>query len=180
VREGDVIDLGLGDKVAIVTGGSGGLKQKGAALPVRTDVSDESSVAALFEQVVSTFGRGDILVNNAGVNPIMVTPFPQIVCTQALFNVIGKERYEKVPDQVIRYALGLFGRPIAPIDPEVKARILASSRAKEIAAEPLPPSLAELRKKIGQNLSDDEFLLRATMPADQVDAMRAAPAPSGR
>ncbi len=31
--------------------------------------------------------------------PIMVTPFPQIVCTQALFNVIGAERYANVPDQ---------------------------------------------------------------------------------
>ena len=27
--------------------------------------------------------------------PIMVTPFPQIVCTQAMFNVIGKERYAR-------------------------------------------------------------------------------------
>jgi len=37
--------------------------------------------------------------------PIMVTPFPQMVCSQALFNVLG-ERYENVSDQVIRYALG--------------------------------------------------------------------------
>jgi len=112
--------------------------------------------------------------------PIMVTPFPQIVCTQALFNVIGKERYEQIPDQVIRYVLGLFGRPIAPIDPNVKDRILASPRAREIMAEPPAPSLAELRRKVGSHLSDDEFLLRATMPSDQVDAMLAAPQPSGR
>jgi oxaloacetate decarboxylase (Na+ extruding) subunit alpha len=112
--------------------------------------------------------------------PIMVTPFPQIVCTQALFNVIGKERYEQVPDQVIRYVLGLFGRSIARIDPDIKDRILATRRAREIMAEPPPPSLAELRRKIGPHLSDDEFLLRATMPADQVDAMLAAPQPSYR
>lgn len=112
--------------------------------------------------------------------PIMVTPFPQIVCTQALFNVIGRERYEKVPDQLIRYVLGTFGRPIAPVDAEVKDRILAGPRAREIMAEPPPPSLAELRRKIGQNLSDDEFLLRATMPADQVDAMIGAPPPAAR
>jgi oxaloacetate decarboxylase alpha subunit len=34
--------------------------------------------------------------------------------------------------------------------------------------------LNELRRRIGQGLSDEEFLLRATMPAGQVDAMVAA------
>src|SRR5207244_12285332 len=32
----------------------------------------------------------------------------------------------------------------------------------------------ELRARLGRELSDEEFLLRATMPATQVDAMRAA------
>jgi oxaloacetate decarboxylase (Na+ extruding) subunit alpha len=109
--------------------------------------------------------------------PIMVTPFPQIVCTQAMFNVVGTERYGKVPDQVIRYVLGTFGRPIAPVDENVRDRVLNSPRAREIMAEPPPPSLSELRRRIGAHLSDDEFLLRATMPADQVDAMAAAPLP---
>jgi oxaloacetate decarboxylase alpha subunit len=34
--------------------------------------------------------------------------------------------------------------------------------------------LSELRRRVGENLSDEEFLLRATMPAGQVDAMKAA------
>ena len=105
--------------------------------------------------------------------PIMVTPFPQIVCTQALFNVIGKHRYENVPDQVIRYVLGRFGHPTAPIEPEVEQRILARARAQELKAEPEAPPLEELRRRIGATLSDEEFLLRAVMPGDQVDAMLA-------
>jgi oxaloacetate decarboxylase (Na+ extruding) subunit alpha len=110
--------------------------------------------------------------------PIMVTPFPQIVCTQALLNVIGKERYANVPDQVIRFVLGRFGRPTAPVDPNVMQRILERPRAREVMAEPPPPSLAELRRKFDAGMSDEEFLLRAVMPADQVDAMLAAgPAP---
>ncbi len=36
------------------------------------------------------------------------------------------------------------------------------------------PPLHELRQRIGPELSDEEFLLRATMPAGQVDAMKAA------
>ena len=106
--------------------------------------------------------------------PIMVTPFPQIVCTQALFNVIGGERYGQVPDQVIRYALGKFGRPTSPIDPEIEAVVMDRPRAKEIAAEPDFPDYGELRKRFGEKMNDEEFLLRAVMPEDQVDAMLAA------
>jgi len=106
--------------------------------------------------------------------PIMVTPFPQIVCTQAMFNVIGKERYAQVPDQVIRYVLGRFGRPARPVDPDVMDKILSRPRAEEIRREPPPLSLKELRAKFSPSLSDEEFLLRATMPGDQIDAMIAA------
>jgi len=106
--------------------------------------------------------------------PIMVTPFPQMVCTQALYNVIGNERYDNVADQVIRYALGKFGRPSAPIDANVLDRILSRPKAKEINNEPEPLPPAEMRKQFKARISDEEFLLRATMPADQVDAMRAA------
>ena len=37
------------------------------------------------------------------------------------------------------------------------------------------PPVEELRRRIGARLSDEEFLLRATMPGGQVDAMLAAP-----
>ena len=106
--------------------------------------------------------------------PIMVTPFPQMVCSQALYNVIGAERYANVPDQVIRYVLGRFGRPTAPVRQNVADRILAQPRATELAAEPPPPSVAELRRMLPRGISDEELLLRATMPAEQVDAMVAA------
>jgi len=42
-----------------------------------------------------------------------------------------------------------------------------------VAAEPPPPSLSELRRRFGAAMPDEEFLLRAVMPADQVDAMLA-------
>lgn len=106
--------------------------------------------------------------------PIMVTPFPQMVCTQALYNVIGNERYDNVSDQVIRYVLGNFGRPTGTIVQNVKDRILSRPRAKELMHEPEPLSLPEMRKQFAPSISDEEFLLRATMPADQVDAMIAA------
>src|SRR5262249_1648066 len=74
----------------------------------------------------------------------------------------------------IRYAIGRFGKPNVPIDPKVMERIESLPRTRELRAEPPMASLDELRRRIGPDLSDEEFLLRATMPAGQVDAMRAA------
>src|SRR5699024_3676540 len=103
--------------------------------------------------------------------PIMVTPFAQMVCTQALYNVIATERYENVSDQVIRYVMGKFGRPAAPVEPNVKDRIVSRQRAKELKNElnTLPPT--ELRKQFRRGISDEELILRSIIPDEQVDAM---------
>ena len=98
--------------------------------------------------------------------------------TQAVMNVTGEERYAVIPDEIIRYAIGRFGRPNVPIEGNVMDKIMANPRTKELEAEPVMADLASLRKRIGRNLSDEEFLLRATMPANLVDAMQArGPAP---
>lgn len=106
--------------------------------------------------------------------PIVMTPFSQMLLTQAVMNITRKERYAIVSDEVIRYALGRFGKPNLPIAPEVMDRIDSLPRTRELRNEPDMLPVAELRKRIGLELSDEEFLLRATMPADQVDAMKAA------
>lgn len=110
--------------------------------------------------------------------PIVMTPFAQMILTLAVMNVTGRERYAVIPDEVIRYAVGRFGKPNIPIDPQVMDRIMAMPRTKEILAEPPMPEVAELRRRLGARLSDEELLLRATMPANLIDAMQAAgPAP---
>ncbi len=110
--------------------------------------------------------------------PIMVTPFSQVVATQALLNVIDGEPYKTIPDEVIRYVIGRFGAPTMPLNPSLEDRVRSLSQAKELENEPVMASLDELRAKIGKGYSDEEFLLRAVMPAEQVDAMVAAgPAP---
>jgi oxaloacetate decarboxylase (Na+ extruding) subunit alpha len=111
--------------------------------------------------------------------PIVMTPFAQMLITQAVMNVTGRERYAVVPDEIIRYALGRFGRPNVPIAPAVMERIESMPRTRELRAEASMADLPELRKRIGINLPDEEFLLRATMPGALVDAMRGAgPAPT--
>src|SRR3954454_15471482 len=99
----------------------------------------------------------------------MVTPFSQFVATQAVMNVMGGERYATIPDDVIVYFLGHFGSPPAPPDPDVADRVLSSSHAAELRKlEPL--SLDGARERFGAGISDEELLLRLTMPAEQVDA----------
>jgi oxaloacetate decarboxylase alpha subunit len=135
---------------------------------------EESRVSHLEAAVMEELGR----VRRELGWPIVMTPFSQMLLIQAVMNVTGKKRYATIPDEVIRYALGRFGRPTAPIAPEVMDRIDSLPRTRELREEPEMPSLAELRRRIGSALSDEEFLLRATMPEGQVDAMKAAgPAP---
>src|SRR5258706_651823 len=56
--------------------------------------------------------------------PIMVTPFSQFVGTQAVFNVVNGERYKIVSDEVKKYALGYYGKLLAPVEPNVLDRII--------------------------------------------------------
>lgn len=128
----------------------------------------ESRLSHMERAVIEEIGR----VREELGWPIVMTPFSQIVLTQAVMNVTGKERYGVIPDEVIRYALGKFGRPNIPIAPEVMDRIDSLPRTRELRQEPGMPPLPELRKRIGPQLSDEDFLLRATMPATQVDAMK--------
>ncbi|NRF70630.1 SDR family oxidoreductase [Aquincola sp. S2] len=44
------------------------------AVAIRADVGDEASVAALFEQIKTRFGRLDLLFNNAGISLPVATP----------------------------------------------------------------------------------------------------------
>jgi len=118
--------------------------------------------------------------------PIMVTPFPQMVIGQALANLLASgqakttaeaRRYDTVPDQVIRYVLGTFGRPTAPVEPIVLAKIMDRPRARELAVEPEPLDIPALRRRFGARVSEEELLLRFGMPGEEVDAMLAAPPP---
>jgi oxaloacetate decarboxylase alpha subunit len=110
--------------------------------------------------------------------PIMVTPFAQFVGSQAAINVILGERYKEVTDQVIQYALGLWGTEGSyNMDAAIKAKILDRPRAREIEKIEHPePTLAEVRRQYGgAHLSDEELLLRFYAGPEFVDALKVAP-----
>ena len=99
----------------------------------------ESRVSHKEGEVIEELGR----VRKELGWPIVMTPFAQMLITQAVMNVTGKERYEVIPDEVIRYALGRFGRPNVPIAPEVMDRIESLPRTRELRKEPDMPPVRE-------------------------------------
>jgi oxaloacetate decarboxylase alpha subunit len=106
--------------------------------------------------------------------PIMVTPFAQLVGTQAVLNVIHGDRYSAVADAVKKYVLGYYGKLLARVDADVLDRIVERG-SDRIALEPRPPepAVASLRRKYPA-ASDEERLLRYCLAGNQVDNMRAA------
>jgi oxaloacetate decarboxylase alpha subunit len=109
--------------------------------------------------------------------PIVVTPVSQLMVQQAVMNVVDGERWRTVSDEILRYFHGHYAAAASPPDPDITDLLLSRPRAKELEhVEPL--SLDAARESFGARISDEELLLRATMPAQQVDAMLAAP-PAG-
>jgi oxaloacetate decarboxylase alpha subunit len=105
--------------------------------------------------------------------PIIVTPVSQFIASQAAHNVIDGERWRSVSDETVRYFLGHYGEPPAPVDPQIADRVLARPQAAQLG-ELEPISLDGARERFGRRISEEELLLRLTMPGEQVDAMIAA------
>ena len=60
--------------------------------------------------------------------PPLVTPTSQLVGTQAVQNVLAGERYKNVGAEMKAYCRGEYGKTPAPIDPEVKGKILGDEQ----------------------------------------------------
>jgi oxaloacetate decarboxylase alpha subunit len=107
--------------------------------------------------------------------PIIVSPFAQFVMTQAVLNVMSKERYATVPDEVRKYVLGYYGEIAGPIDPNLFDRITRG--AEPTRARPgdlLDAGIPKVRRERGPFVSDDDLLLAAFYPQRECDALKAA------
>jgi len=123
----------------------------------------------LFDQVLEEVTR----VRAEMGYPIIVTPVSQFIASQAARNVIDSERWANVSDETIRFFLGHYGEPPAPVDPVIADSVLARPQAAKLRdLEPI--TLDGAREKFGHRISEEDLLLRLTMPAEQVDAMVAA------
>lgn len=112
--------------------------------------------------------------------PVMATPFSQIVGAQAMENVVSGKRYDRVPDEVIKYVLELYGKLDAPVDPEVMKRIQKLPQTKAFQGwkpEGYFKSVEELRAEIGPDLDDDDLLLTILIPGYNKAILGKRPAP---
>jgi oxaloacetate decarboxylase alpha subunit len=112
--------------------------------------------------------------------PIMVTPYSQFFGVQAAVNVMVGERYKEVTDEVLLYALGLWGDEEAEsIEPNLKDKLLQRPRAKELSKlKTSEMTLKEFREKFGGvGVSDDDAILRYFAGAEYVAAMKAVGPP---
>ncbi len=93
--------------------------------------------------------------------PPLVTPTSQLVGTQAVQNVLAGERYKNVGAEIKAYCRGEYGRTPAPIDPEIRAKILAGEEPiKGRYADSLPTDVYEkAAEKLGDTARCEEDVL---------------------
>jgi oxaloacetate decarboxylase (Na+ extruding) subunit alpha len=110
-------------------------------------------------------------------HPISATPFSQLVGIQSVLNIVTGDRWSVVPDEVVIYLKDEFGVPPAPVDENVRDRVLSSPNGLRYEGWTRPqPSLEEIRESYGgAGVSDEELLLRYMVPAEDVAAARANP-----
>jgi pyruvate carboxylase subunit B len=109
--------------------------------------------------------------------PPLVTPTSQIVGVQAVFNVLAG-RYKMISKEVKDYFFGLYGRPPAPVDPEIQKKALKGYERGDIPIdvrpgdilEPELPKAREALKGITEDLED--ILIYALYPMTGMEFLK--------
>jgi pyruvate/oxaloacetate carboxyltransferase/biotin carboxyl carrier protein len=99
--------------------------------------------------------------------PVMATPFSQIVGIQAMENILSGKRYERIPDEVVKYILGLYGKLNGPVDAKVMKRIEQLPRTEALRdwkPKGYDDSIEKIRSEMGPDLDDDDLLLTILIP----------------
>ena len=99
--------------------------------------------------------------------PPLVTPSSQIVGTQATLNVITGKRYMMIPNESKNVLKGMYGRSVAPFNPEVQKKAL--KKEEPVTCRPadlLPPEMDKLTAELGDKAkSVEDVLSYALFPA---------------
>jgi pyruvate carboxylase subunit B len=115
--------------------------------------------------------------------PPLVAPIRQMIATQAVYNMIGGDRYATVTQELKDYLQGLYGRPPVPADPELRRLVLGREEPITIRpADLLEPQVESARqqvRKLGYDPSDDTVLIHLMFPNLAPDYMR-GPQPDGK
>jgi pyruvate carboxylase subunit B len=100
--------------------------------------------------------------------PPLVAPIRQMIATQAVYNVIGGDRYATVTQELKDYLQGLYGRPPVPADPELRRLVLGREEPITIRpADLLEPQVEAARqqlRKMSFDATDDSVLIHLLFP----------------
>jgi oxaloacetate decarboxylase (Na+ extruding) subunit alpha len=88
--------------------------------------------------------------------PPLVTPTSQIIGTQAVLNVLMGERYKLCPGEVKDYVRGLYGKPPAPIEPNIIEKIIGQDELITVRPADLIQPGWEKGKQEMADISDQE------------------------
>jgi len=112
--------------------------------------------------------------------PPLVAPIRQVIATQAVYNVIGGERYATVTQELKDYLQGLYGRPPVPADHELRRLVLGREEPITIRpADLLEPQVENSRRqirKLGFEPSDDNVLIHLMFPSLAPEYLSGPPA----
>ena len=92
--------------------------------------------------------------------PPLVTPSSQIVGTQATLNVVLGERYKIIPEEVKQYFRGYYGKPPAPMDPEIQRKAIGDEEPITCRpADMLAPGWEAAKREVGDLVQSEEDVL---------------------
>ena len=101
--------------------------------------------------------------------PPLVAPLRQMIAAQAVFNVIGGDRYGTVTQELKDYLQGLYGNPPAPVETEVRRQVLGREepitiRPADLLEPQIPAARAQL-KSMSLEADDDAVLTYVLFPS---------------
>jgi pyruvate carboxylase subunit B len=109
--------------------------------------------------------------------PPLVTPTSQIVGVQAVFNVIAG-RYKMISKEVKDYFYGLYGKPPAPVNEEIRKKALKGYERGETPIESRPGDILEPEmpkaKEVLKGITDDmgDILIYALYPMTGLEFLK--------
>jgi len=105
--------------------------------------------------------------------PPLVTPSSQIVGTQAVFNVLMKERYKVATKETKDILLGKYGQTVKPFNPDIVDKVLGDEKKNAITCRPADLLQPELKKIEGEmekwKEQDEDILTYALFPQIALD-----------
>ncbi|HXM58373.1 MAG TPA: pyruvate carboxylase subunit B [Candidatus Dormibacteraeota bacterium] len=109
--------------------------------------------------------------------PPLVAPVRQLIATQAVYNVLGGDRYATVSQELKEYLQGLYGAPPRPADPAVRRLVLNSDEPITIRpADLLEPQVEAARDQLqrrGVEPTDERVLTYLLFPALAMELFQA-------